>query len=1046
MKYLKHLKYLYSFPVLLAIIVLCITLWINQLDEENDDFNIFSTFENVLMDLRFNLREGVVQDIDYDNNLFISQESKVITIDQEALTKIGKWPWSRNVHAEFLNKVQKFSPKLVHLDILFSLEEEVPINKNETKENIQTIKRYFKKLDDEFAEALKKNDNVYIDQYLLYDQIPVFDEEYLNRLKLNEEKLKKLAVKPDYKITSPVYRYTDPLVEKFFVNANLGIINAIPDHDEILRKATLIFPYQDADKKIYYLSSLFLELVKDYFLIENENIKVGKEFLVLENALVPKLEKETKNPLVELVDMSAIKNKIHSFRQKKYDNNLFNLFVILFNTTYKNDSFKTPDYPIKLIKIAEDKYELLNGKEIFDAALALDSKKIKIIFYEKNNITVPLVKNKDGNPYAMNINYANREEVTIITEENQENKRLYPTQSYADVYFQTFLPDLPNAAEAGEDFLIEDNLEIKKWFNDFVANKRNEIVKYVFDRENSTDINLVFDYVLNENLYDGAFFFYDLFLNQENQEKYPFDEKKYKDFLNSFFIQNRLILNHPLQNTLALSHPLLNDFLLNEKVVIDSLINEYINNYSQFYNKILLVGAFAPGMARDVHKTTYDEMFGITTILNVVNTMIKQNFLINSTKNQLYIAMFFACFFFSLSYSALKNYWKYIFFAIFSFLIFIFSVFLFEEYSFLLNTTPFLFANLTIFTVVTLYSLLYEERDKKYLKEMFSNYLAPEVIDTMYQSKQSIKLGGDEKNITAYFTDIQGFSSFSEILTAEQLVELLNEYLGAMTDILLEQGGTLDKYEGDAIIAFYGAPLEVEDAAFKACKTAILMQEKLKRLTKKWESEKTNDPNRIRKKISEKDWNRNDKWPKIVHSMKMRIGINSGNIVVGNMGSEKRKNYTMMGDDVNLAARLESAAKQYGIYSVASNNTFEQKWIKDGQEVTVKDFFNYRLIDKIVVVGKEEPVSLFEIVALKEKTTKEEEALIEVFNQGMKAYLKADFKKAITYFKESDKLERYPNQKITPSKVLINRCGEYIKNPNLINSKKWDGVYVLTSK
>ena len=193
------------------------------------------------------------------------------------------------------------------------------------------------------------------------------------------------------------------------------------------------------------------------------------------------------------------------------------------------------------------------------------------------------------------------------------------------------------------------------------------------------------------------------------------------------------------------------------------------------------------------------------------------------------------------------------------------------------------------------YNFLVVEKDKRFLKDTFGTYISPELIDQMFDAKEEPALGGEEGFHTAFFTDIQSFSAFSEKLTAGDLVELLNEYLTEMTDILLENKGTLDKYIGDAIVAFYGAPAPVKDHEYWSCLTAVKMQERLAKLREKWQAE-------------------GDRWPEIVHNMQNRIGINTGKMVTGNMGSAMRMNYTMMGDTVNLAARLEASAKQYGIY------------------------------------------------------------------------------------------------------------------------------------
>jgi adenylate cyclase len=322
------------------------------------------------------------------------------------------------------------------------------------------------------------------------------------------------------------------------------------------------------------------------------------------------------------------------------------------------------------------------------------------------------------------------------------------------------------------------------------------------------------------------------------------------------------------------------------------------------------------------------------------------------------------------------------------------------------------------YAAVMAFRYITEEKDRKFLQNTFKAYLSPELIDMMYKEKQEPKLGGDEGVRTAYFTDIQSFSTFSEKLgSPTRLVELLNEYLTAMTDILLEHYGTLDKYEGDAIIAFFGAPMPMDDHAQQACKTALAMQRRLGELRDKWRME-------------------GDKWPQIVHEMRMRIGINTGAITTGNMGSAVRMNYTMMGDAVNLAARLESAAKQYGIYTMISNFTYE----------IVKDAFEARQVDKIMVVGKSEPVVVYELLCEKGALSSEMQKAMAIYRTGLDYFYTQQWDKAIEAMTESHALE--PNASVapkgmSPSKKIIEYCEQYKASPP---GDDWDGVSRLTSK
>lgn len=327
------------------------------------------------------------------------------------------------------------------------------------------------------------------------------------------------------------------------------------------------------------------------------------------------------------------------------------------------------------------------------------------------------------------------------------------------------------------------------------------------------------------------------------------------------------------------------------------------------------------------------------------------------------------------------------------------------------------------FIVVMIARYIFEEREKKFLNDAFKNYISPELIESMVESGNKPSLGGQEHVLSAYFTDIQGFSTFSEKLgSPTRLVELLNEYLSAMTDVLLKERGTLDKYEGDAIIAFFGAPVPLHDHAHAACIAALEMQSQLGKLRTKWKSE-------------------GDKWPEIVHQMRMRIGINTGPIVTGNMGSSVRMNYTMMGDSVNLAARLESVSKQYGVYTLLSQETLD----------LAGTGFLTREIDRIRVVGKSQPVVIHELLCLESEKTSDIEKCYSLFSKGLELYREQQWDEAINTFEESLIYEPHHPDKnpgciTTPSQVFINRCYKFKTDRRVHVPTDWDGVFTASEK
>ena len=313
-----------------------------------------------------------------------------------------------------------------------------------------------------------------------------------------------------------------------------------------------------------------------------------------------------------------------------------------------------------------------------------------------------------------------------------------------------------------------------------------------------------------------------------------------------------------------------------------------------------------------------------------------------------------------------------------------------------------------------IYKFIVEQKDKKYLKSTFGAYISPDLIDQMYSDKQEPKLGGEAGYHTAFFSDIQSFSSFSEVLEPERMVSLMNEYLTEMTNILLEHKGTLDKYIGDAIVAFYGAPVPLERHEYQACLTALKMEKKLEIMRSKWASE--------------------GDWPELVHNIRHRVGLNSGEMVTGNMGSSMRMNYTMMGDTVNLAARLESSAKQYGIYIQVAEETYK----------VCKEKFIWRDLDYVVVMGKKEPAQVFELIAEAGNMTDGYDKILDAYHDALGLYKKQEWGKAIEAFKASDKLEdMFPGRKTNPSRIYIPRCEFYMENSP---GDDWDGSWTLTSK
>lgn len=321
------------------------------------------------------------------------------------------------------------------------------------------------------------------------------------------------------------------------------------------------------------------------------------------------------------------------------------------------------------------------------------------------------------------------------------------------------------------------------------------------------------------------------------------------------------------------------------------------------------------------------------------------------------------------------------------------------------------------------WQLIDEQKAKGRIKGMFGTYVSPQLVDQMVNSGESPQLGGHDDEITAYFSDIQSFSTFSEKLGSGPLVELMNEYLTACTDIVQGQGGTLDKYIGDAVVAMFGAPIPVKDHAFRACVATQLVHQQLRALRDKWKSE-------------------GEKWPEIVWEMQSRIGLNTGVCMIGNMGSRTRFNYTMMGDNVNLAARMESGAKSWGVYTMCTETTKQACELHGGDRVV------FRALGRIVVKGRTQPVPIYEIVGLKESLPEGARECIALFEQGLARHYARDWDGAIALFKQSLAFEpnqpgKTPGVKSNPSLVYIHITEGYKAEPPPAD---WDGVYHMTEK
>lgn len=447
-----------------------------------------------------------------------------------------------------------------------------------------------------------------------------------------------------------------------------------------------------------------------------------------------------------------------------------------------------------------------------------------------------------------------------------------------------------------------------------------------------------------------------------------------------------------------------------EDMIIEQRIGKRIQevkvNKAEFIkDRIFLVGATATGIY-DLRVTPFEENFpGPETHVNIIDNLLREDFLRTSKDEPPYVlgAMLVTGILMSFAISHLG--------ALSGLLISLSLLFgtTFADFYYLFSQgivitiiLPLVLFAL-LYVALTFYKYLTEERKKKELKGTFQKYVSPAIVDEVLKHPENIELGGRKERMTVLFSDIRGFTTISEQLDPQALSDLLNSYLTPMTDLVFENKGTLDKYMGDAVMAFFGAPISYPTHAKMGVKCALEMLEKLSELQKMYKEQGLPD-------------------------IDVGIGLNTGEMSVGNMGSETVRSYTVMGDAVNLGARLEGINKQYGTRIIISEFTYQD----------VKDDFICREIDWVKVKGKLEPVKIYEVVGFK-NLDETKIKCVNKFNEGFDLYHEEKFTQALECFNQA--LEIDPDD--GPSQLYVERTNNYLETPPPEN---WDGVFTMTTK
>lgn len=420
-----------------------------------------------------------------------------------------------------------------------------------------------------------------------------------------------------------------------------------------------------------------------------------------------------------------------------------------------------------------------------------------------------------------------------------------------------------------------------------------------------------------------------------------------------------------------------------------------------FKDKYVIIGATADGLM-DLKTSPYTKVMPGMEIWATILSNLKNNHHIKYIPAVfLFVLLILLSFLVSLSFVRFKSLYANL--VIIGILIMtIFSIMWLWKFRIYLNLVIPVIAWIISYLFIVFVSYMIEGRSKKEIRQIFTRYLHPDIIETLIKNPDQIDMGGEEIEATVMFSDIYNFTTYSEGKHPKQLVQDLNEYFTTITNIILENNGLLDKYTGDGLMAVFGAPLPRNDHAYLACKAAIL-----------------------HKKFAQ-DIAQKSKSPASFFHLNTRLGINSGILVAGNIGSEKRMDYTAIGDPVNLSARLEGVNKIFKTQIIISESTWNY----------IKNDFVCRELDYLRVKGKTEPTRIYELIDDIEHLSLY--PWIDDYLDALKSYRDGDFEIAKNKF---DKLSQ-GDVNDNASATMAERCDYLLKNP----PQNWDGILSLNIK
>ena len=1011
-KILKKIKKILVGSVITSVIVFLILLLGNSQDPYIDFTKTAAQdMENIFYDQFFKIKTGkTFEKLEKDGKVSMSHSFEpnimIVDIDENALTKLGNYnEWDRSIHANVIKNLSEGGASAIGFDILFKSADFGQKKAEQTIGILNTLDST-KKYDSLYADIrshynfdslmikeIEESGNAIV--CFMMDDSTSFSHKSVWEKLATYERAEELGFESTFdnsQVDSITHVEPKTLLDNIYpelahAGAKMGSVNAYPDDDGVVRHVSMLyrFPnpyaYEDVPSRVY--STMSLMTVMHLFHQDPKNVKIkigqyielGKPFGIYRDSagafhttypqfsypMFLDLRKFLKKSNASQIAANDIIDISKKLVAKKNSNGKIEFSLF-------DGQVLSEDVSELLLKIADK----LSGDSL--AALS-EGEEVEVF---------------EGVTIARDSENEMRDVFLVTDSKNEEEFNIVPSTLNTLRFFRDSLNHFPEnePKHLSIDMDVRFDTAEKKWKSSLVIltdKVIRDIISASNDKVDSLGVGEEFRfgpvkrvpidnygrYLVN---YIGRF--------NTDKESRPFQHLSYYDVT-----KNR-------------------------------------HDQAMFQGKVFILGSAAPALFDFVPGPHEENNPAVLIHATIIQNILNDNYIVTMVERHQQLVVILLAILCMILGLFIKSY---ISIAISMILMALYAYIAFRYFQdgLYIGVSKQLLAMLLTNIAALIVQFYYENKEKRFLDNAFKQYISPELIDEMVNNEIMPTLGGEKSNITAYFTDIASFSTFSEkIGDPSRLVDLLNEYLTAMTDTLLGNKGTLDKYEGDAIIAFFGAPMPLENHAQSACSAACDMQSKLMKLRKKWASE-------------------GDKWPKVVHDMHMRIGINSGDIVTGNMGSTMRKNYTMMGDAVNLAARLESAAKQYGAYIQISEDT--QKHLEPG-------LFIYRSLDTIRVVGKSLPVKTFELLA---KSDCENKAtlltLVEIWEKAREAYLAMEWDMAIELFTqcldyEPHLPERDPGSKSCPSLVYIERCKTYKEYPPVKPGEEWDGVFTATSK